>query len=182
MSGTHPSEETLQQYVLDPTACRQEELDHFGSCPHCQALIRIYALLTIELDHQPAPAFDFDLAAVVIEQVQATGVHPRPVTPPVQQQQATPPVQQLRPTPPVQQQQATPPVPHRSGGSLAMWMMVVLAIGVPAWLFRRSAYFVFTDMSPDFYWLSLAATGLVIAFFTLRLQKKYQDVINHLNK
>jgi hypothetical protein len=63
-----------------------------------------------------------------------------------------------------------------------MALLITLVIGVPAWLFRKSVYFVFTDMSADFYWVVLAAAGIVIGLFLLRLFKKYQDVINLINK
>ena len=155
MSGTHPSEEMLQQYVLNRAACRQEEIDHIGSCPHCQTLIALYGLVMTELDGQPAPAFDFDLAGVVLERVQAASV---------------------------QERSDILPVKERKSNIAAIWMVIALVVGVPAWLFRKSAYFVFTDMSPDFYWILLAVAGVVVGLFSLRLQRKYQDVINLINK
>jgi hypothetical protein len=155
MSGTHPSEERLQQYVVDRTVCPQEEIDHIGDCPHCQALITVYGFVVTELDRQPAPGFDFDLAAAVMERVKATGAQERPGAPPAQE---------------------------RKRSVAVMWTVILLVIGVPAWLFRKSAYFVFTDMSPDFYWVLLATAGIVVGLFILRLQRKYQDFTNLINK
>jgi hypothetical protein len=37
-------------------------------------------------------------------------------------------------------------------------------------------------MSADFYWVLLAAAGIVVGLFVFRLYKKYQDVINLINK
>jgi hypothetical protein len=146
MSGTHPSEETLQQYVLDRAACKPEEIEHIGVCPDCQAAIVAYGLLADMLKAEPAPAFPFNLAASVIAQLE------------------------------------TPTGRKRNEGSLLTAALVALFIGIPAWLFRRSAYFVFTDMSAGFYWVLLAATGIVVAMFLFRLYKQYQQVINLLNK
>jgi hypothetical protein len=146
MSGTHLSDEVLQQYVLDPAICTPEEIGHIGSCPGCREAIAVYGMLANALKEQPAPAFDFNLAAAVIAQLEA------------------------------------PPQPKRREGSILTAALIALAIGVPAWLFRMSAYFVFTDMSADFYWVVLAAAGIVVGLFLLRLFKKYQDVINLINK
>jgi anti-sigma factor RsiW len=146
MSGTHPSEETLQQYVLDRSACTRDDIAHIGVCPDCQAAVAAYGLLTDALAGQPVPAFAFDLVAAVMERVEAART------------------------------------PDRKSSTAGIWVLIALVIGVPAWLFRRSAYFVFTDMSAGFYWVLLAAAGVVVALFLLRLHKKYQDVINIINK
>ena len=154
MSGIHPSEEILQQYVLDRADCLAEVIDHIGSCPKCQATIAAYEALGELLSSQPAPEFDFDLATSVIVRVREVRAR----------------------------QQAAGPVRERKGGAVGMAFVVALFVGVPAWLFRKSAYFVFTDMSAAFYWVLLAATGIVVGFSLLRLHKKYQDVINLINK
>ena len=155
MSETHPSEEILQQYVLDRATCEAETVGHIASCPECRAAISAYAALTDALNSQPAPEFDFDLAASVIARVREIKMR---------------------------ELAAVTPVHERKGGAVALALMVALVVGVPAWLFRKSAYFVFTDMSAGFYWLLLAATGIVVVLFLLRLHRKYQDVINLINK
>ena len=66
MSGIHPSDEGLQQYVLDPAACAPGEIDHIAGCPECQEAAAAYRVLSDALKEQPAPTFDFDLAAAVI--------------------------------------------------------------------------------------------------------------------
>jgi anti-sigma factor RsiW len=146
MSGIHPSDEVLQQYVLDPSACTAEEIGHIGSCPNCREAAAAYGLLSDALKEQPAPAFDFDLAAAVMVRLEES--------------------------------------PRRKSkeSSVLTAVLIALVIGVPAWLFRKTAYFVFTDMSAEFYWVVLASAAIVVGFFLLRLHKKYQDVINLLNK
>jgi predicted anti-sigma-YlaC factor YlaD len=146
MNGTHPSDEALQQYVLDPTACAPGEIDHIGSCPACREAAAAYRMLADTLKEQPAPAFDFDLAAAVIAQLEA------------------------------------PHQPKRKEGAVLTAVLIAVVIAVPGWLFRKSAYFVFTDMSAQFYWMLLATAGIVVGLFLLRLHKKYQNVINLINK
>jgi len=145
MSGTHPSDEALQQYVLAPAACAPGEIDHIAGCPECQEAAAAYRVLSDALKEQPAPTFDFDLAAAVIANLK------------------------------------TQPQRKRQGGSMLTAALITGSIIVPAWIFRRSAYFVFTDMSAAFYGVLLAAAGIVFGFFLLRLYKKYQDVINIIN-
>lgn len=146
MSGTHPSDEALQQYVLDPAACTVEEIGHIGSCPNCREAAAAYRMLADTLKELPAPVFDFDLASAVIAQLEA------------------------------------PPQRKRREGTLLTAVLITAAIVIPAWLFRRSAYFVITDMPAVFYWVVLIVAGLVVGLFLLRLQRKYQDVLNLINK
>lgn len=155
MSGMHPPEETLQQYTLDRAACGREEIDHIGNCEHCQALISIYVFVFSELDRQTPPSFDFDLTTTVMQRIQTTRAQERPYTPPVHEPKSN---------------------------MAAIWTVIMLIIGIPAWLFRKSAYFVFTDMAPAFYWILLATAGIVVSLFVLRLQRKYQDLNNLINK
>jgi anti-sigma factor RsiW len=147
MNGIHPSDEVLQEYVEGRPACTQVEIDHIAGCPDCRETIAAYRMIASALKEQPAPVFDFDLAAAVITRLEA---------------------------PPQQRK--------RQEGSVLTAVLIAAAILIPAWLFRRSAYFVFTDMSAVFYWVVLIAAGLVIGLFLLRLHRKYQDVINLINK
>ena len=154
MSGTHLSDEVLQQYVIERAACTAEEISHIGSCPDCQAAAAAYEALTNQLASRPVPSFDFDLSAAVIAQLAAAPV----------------------PT------QEEPRVQQGKTGSALTIVLIAAFIGVPLWLFRRSAYFVFTDMSAVFYWLVLAASAVVLGLFLLRLYNKYQQVINLINE
>ena len=146
MNGTHPSDEVLQQYVVEPEACTAEEIGHIGSCPDCRAAAAAYHALTDELTNQPLPAFGFDLAGSVIARL---GEQPKI---------------------------------QRNEGSILTSLLIAAFIGVPLWWFRRSAYYVFTDMPAVFYGVLLVTTAIVVGMYLLRLHKKYQDVINLLNK
>jgi hypothetical protein len=146
MSGTHPSDEVLQQYALDSVTSTPGEIDHIRNCPVCREAVAAYGMLATALKEQPAPAFGFDLAASVIARLEAPREKKR-----------------------------------KEGGALT-GILIALIVLVPAWLFRKSAYFVFTDMSAIFYWLLLVAAGIAVGLFLLRLHRKYQDVINLINK
>src|ERR1700722_15406736 len=155
MSGEHPSEETLQQYVLDRAVCQPEEIDHIAGCPDCQTVVAVYGLLTTGLAGQEAPEFQFDVAAAVRQRIELDRSAER-------------------------WQAETNRDRKRS--SLGMAALILVVIGIPAFLYWKSAYFVFTDMSAGFYWILLAAAGIVVGLFVFRLYKKYQDVINLINK
>src|SRR5579863_1265282 len=138
MSGTHPPEEMVQLYVLTREACSPEAIGHIENCPDCRAAVAAYGLLSDELARQPVPEFNFDLTAVVMAGVQEINARERLDAAPAKQQKAS---------------------------AAGMAVMIVLVIGVPAWLFRKSAYFVFTDMSAVFYWVLLAAAAIIVGFF-----------------
>ena len=65
---------------------------------------------------------------------------------------------------------------------LATAALILLVTAVPAWLFRKSAYYVFTDISAVFLYLILAAAGVFVGLRVLQLMKRYQQIINSINK
>lgn len=71
MTTAHLSEETLQQYVLDKTSANAIDTAHLQNCPSCQALAAAYAGLFADLQATPDPAFEFDLAAMVVARLPA---------------------------------------------------------------------------------------------------------------
>ena len=154
MSGRHSSDEVLQQFSLDPAVCKAEEINHIGSCPDCQAAVAVYKALTNKLASQPVPTFDFDLASAVIAQLEGAAAS----------------------------KADAPRAKQGKTGSVLTIIMIAVFIGVPLWLFRRSAYFVFTDMSAVFYWFVVATAGIVVGLFLLRLYKDHQKVINLINE
>ncbi len=161
MSSTHPSEETLQRYGLDRTDCQPEEIEHIDSCLECQSMASAYTVLAEVLSSQPAPAFKFDLAAAVAVKIREARALERAEA---------------------EGRGAEAAAKERRRSAAMMAIMIAIVIGVPAWLFRKSAYFVFTDMSAGFYWVLLATAGLFVGVFIARLHRKYQDVINLINK
>jgi hypothetical protein len=159
MSGRHLSAEELQQYVLNRAACPAESILHVGACPVCQADVAAYALLMEGLGQQPRPAFDFDIAAAVMERLEAEpGI------------KATP--------------EAEMAVRSRADRPYRYVMAIVIAAvtGIPAWLFWRSAYYVFTDVSAVFLYSILTMASAILLLRVLHIYKKYQHIINIINK
>jgi len=159
MSGMHLSTEELQQYVLNRAECPAESILHVGTCPDCQADVAAYVLLMEGLGQQPKPAFDFDVAAAVMERLEAEPGMTLPLEPGM-----------------AVRRKADRPYRY------VMAALILLMTGIPAWLFRRSAYFVFTDIQAVFLYPILAATGIILVWRILQLYKKYQNVFNIINK
>src|SRR5579872_3406757 len=66
MSGKHLTEDMLQQCALNPGECPDETLTHLFECAECRKVVEAYEHLGTLLRDQPAPVFEFDLAAAVI--------------------------------------------------------------------------------------------------------------------
>jgi anti-sigma factor RsiW len=161
MSGMHLSAEELQQYALNKAACTAESMVHLEACPDCQADVAAYTLLMEGLRQQPKPAFDFDVAAVLMERL-ATEQGMKTL---------------LKPEPGTMERRKADRLYHYGMAALILVMTVI-----PAWLFRRSAYFVFTDIQAVFLYPILAAAGMILLWKILELYKKYQNVFNIINK
>jgi hypothetical protein len=154
MSGAHLSAEELQQYILDRAACTREDIAHLDGCPDCQAQVAAYGLLMEGLRQQPVPVFSFDVSAMMMQRLaESPEAGRRPAERRVE-----------RPT------------------WLATAALILVVTAVPAWLFRKSAYYVFTDISAVFLYLILAAAGVFVLLSVLHLIKRYQQIINIINK
>lgn len=66
MNTMHPDESAIQLFAVNPAACSVELRQHITACPHCQANAELYTQLFSAVKKQPAPAFDFDISALVI--------------------------------------------------------------------------------------------------------------------
>lgn len=65
MVTQHLSDEDIQEYAMEhPLTGRIAE--HAKACPACAARVADYRLLVDGMKEQEAPAFDFDLAALVL--------------------------------------------------------------------------------------------------------------------
>jgi anti-sigma factor RsiW len=156
MSGAHLSAEELQQYILDRPACSPEDIAHLDSCPDCQAEAAAYAMLMEGLRQQPAPVLGFDVSAMVMRRLAESPAAGRKVE-----------------------------LARRRADRLTRWStaaLILLITAVPAWLFRKSAYYVFTDISAIFLYLILAAASVFVLLRILHLMKRYQQIINIINK
>ncbi len=158
MTRAHLSAEELQEYVLDKPGCMPGDIAHVENCPDCQAQVAAYTLLMNKLGQQPAPGFGFDVSAMVLGQLK---VGSRVMQGDVERKTER-------------------RVNRHAGWGMAALILVVA--GVPAWLFRRSAYYVFTDISAIFLYLILGAAGVFMLLRVLHLVKRHQQIIHSINK
>jgi len=65
---------------------------------------------------------------------------------------------------------------------LVLPVVIAIVVAFPAWLFRRAAYFLFRDISGAVAWIILASAAIVVLFNAYRYYRKYQQVIQLINK
>ena len=152
MSGEHLEEDMLQRYALEPAACPPEAVAHLAECPKCRFEATEYLLLGKALRDLPVPEFRFDLAAAVMGEV---GSHADGAV-------------RVRES--------------RLVSRLVLPVVIAIVVAFPAWLFRRAAYFLFRDISGAVAWIILASAAVVVLFNAYRYYRKYQQVIQLINK
>jgi len=152
MSGEHLEEDMLQRYALEPAACPPEAVAHLAECPKCRFEATEYLLLGKALGDLPVPEFRFDLAAAVAGKV---GSHADGAV-------------RVRES--------------RLMSRLVLPVVIAIVVAFPAWLFRRAAYFLFRDISGAVAWIILASAAIVVLFNAYRYYRKYQQVIQLINK
>ncbi|HCL84107.1 MAG TPA: hypothetical protein DIC22_09030 [Chitinophagaceae bacterium] len=69
MMNSHPTGFEIQQYGLDPAACSRALTDHIDSCAACRAEAEAYQLVISGIKQEPKAVFDFDLPALVMQQL-----------------------------------------------------------------------------------------------------------------
>jgi len=69
MNTSHPNEEVIQQYAIDPAGCTAADRQHIAGCTHCLADAGLYANLFSTVQQQPAASFDFDLPGLIMQQL-----------------------------------------------------------------------------------------------------------------
>ena len=152
MSGEHLEEDMLQRYALEPAACPPEAVAHLAECPKCRFEATEYLLLGKALGDLPVPEFRFDLAAAVAGKV---GSHADGAV-------------RVRES--------------RLMSRLVLPVVIAIVVAFPAWLFRRAAYFLFRDISGAVAWIILASAAVVVLSNAYRYYRKYQQVIQLINK
>ena len=152
MSGEHLEEDMLQRYALEPAACPPEAVAHLAECPKCRFEATEYLLLGKALGDLPVPEFRFDLAAAVAGKV---GSHADGAV-------------RVRES--------------RLMSRLVLPVVIAIVVAFPAWLFRKTAYFLFRDISGAVAWIILASAAIVVLFNAYRYYRKYQQVIQLINK
>jgi hypothetical protein len=71
MSSYHPTDNELQQYALEGTLAGADIADHAQGCAACSAKLANYRLLGRQMYTLQKPAFDFNLADLVLQQLPA---------------------------------------------------------------------------------------------------------------
>jgi hypothetical protein len=69
MSAVHPSDNDIQQYVMDNSNHRTTIWEHIQSCEQCKTKSEVYKLLIEGIGQQEVPSFDFDLPGLVLSQL-----------------------------------------------------------------------------------------------------------------
>ena len=67
----HLTDEEVQLYTIDKKQCAIQVSEHVHLCKECKARVDIYLVLINGIRQQPQPAFDFELAAIVLKQLPA---------------------------------------------------------------------------------------------------------------
>lgn len=67
MNNGHLSEEEIQEFVLGQGG--SEDIEHIGSCLLCSIKATNYQSILAAMNDLPKPAFDFDVASLVIAQL-----------------------------------------------------------------------------------------------------------------
>ncbi|QEC79228.1 hypothetical protein [Mucilaginibacter ginsenosidivorax] len=71
MSSYHPTDNELQQYALEGMGLGEDVSTHIQGCAACSAKLANYRLLTRQISALQKPAFDFNLADLVLQQLPA---------------------------------------------------------------------------------------------------------------
>jgi len=73
MTNNHLSEMDIQQYALNKPVADPAIVLHLQECEMCSSRVSAYALLFSAIKDVPKPAFDFDLAGLVLSQIPKSG-------------------------------------------------------------------------------------------------------------
>ncbi len=68
MITTHPADAAIQEYAMGLAPHWSAHMEH---CPACRAKAQTYREMAASIAAQPAPAFDFDVSAAVLERLPA---------------------------------------------------------------------------------------------------------------
>jgi hypothetical protein len=70
MLNVHLSDEQIQELALGNATLAHDVVQHAENCTACKAKVQNYWLLINSIEKQSSPAFDFDLAAAVVAQIE----------------------------------------------------------------------------------------------------------------
>jgi len=69
MKIIHLTDQQLEQFIMEPSACNDTIVRHLQHCPRCQNEADSYRVFFRELSHQKEESFDFDLSTLVLTQL-----------------------------------------------------------------------------------------------------------------
>ncbi len=69
MNTMHPDEPSIQLYASHPENCPVAIRNHIAGCKDCLAHAALYKQVFTALHEAPAPAFEFDLSQLVLQQL-----------------------------------------------------------------------------------------------------------------
>jgi len=69
MVTKHLTDDEVQQYVVDRQHCEMKIAEHIHVCRECKLKAEIYQSLVTGISQQPQPIFNFDLSALVVQQL-----------------------------------------------------------------------------------------------------------------
>ena len=168
MNSLHLTEDVLQLYALEPERCPQEVIEHLAECEECRVAAEGWMLLGKALKDQPAPEFSFDVAAAVMGRLEGEEVRGGEVV-----------------TGRLDGERAATPAHGVALGRVSRLVVpgiVAIVAGVPAWLFRKTAYFAFADMSEEIALVILVCAGVAVAFSAYKYYRRYQQIIQLINR
>ena len=70
MTTKHLLEVEIQHYAMDKVSCGTQITNHIHSCEACRLKSETYRIILTEIKEQPKPVFDFNLADLVMKQLQ----------------------------------------------------------------------------------------------------------------
>ena len=70
MSDQHPTEKEIVQFALDKDNCESDVVEHINVCEKCRTKAETFRITFEGMKNLPAPAFDFDLSALVMERIE----------------------------------------------------------------------------------------------------------------
>ena len=69
MLTKHCTDDELQQYAVDKQHGENRIAEHIHICDACRMKVEVYEMMITGIKQQPQPAFDFDLAEMVLQQL-----------------------------------------------------------------------------------------------------------------
>jgi hypothetical protein len=66
---THITDDEVQLFILDRQQCEARIVEHIHACEECKIKAAVYRSLITGIKQQPEPAFEFDLSALVLDQL-----------------------------------------------------------------------------------------------------------------